>query len=1116
MAEPIVSVVVPVHNAGRYVDECIDSLLSQTLENFELICVNDGSTDDSLSILERYRACDGRVKVLSASGNGAAAARNQGLSEARGKYVLFLDADDFFRPNMLELAVERAERTGADIVLFGARFYDDDKKDYITEEACLRADLLPSGQVFSPSDVSDRLFQLINPAPWTKLVRKTFIDEEGIRFQELPNSNDLFFSYAVLARAAGVAAVDESLVSYRVQTKSSTQDRKAKDPCCFIFACEALGSWLDERNLLGRFRDSFGKLVASNASYNYRTVEDAVARERILGTLFDGGSEYVRKALQRPIGHERFETYREGVLAAKRDFDRVQSAAAIAGEDRRGPTVSVVLPVYNCATTLHRSVESVLAQSFDDFELIIVDDASTDDTYKVAQEIALSDERIAVLKLPQNSKCLRARQVGVEASSGEYVMFLDGDDAYAPFALETVVEQVRKKSVDILHFPLETVSPVDGTSTGGNAFFEPYEGTIEGADKILEACFSKGLMNWNLVNKAFRGAVCRYAFRDLPAEGIQRGEDLVAFTFLAHYSESYRGIAGKALYRYYYGAGQDGDKPINLNEFKDFCASSKAAHLIQRQLEAWCAPRQVIEGFESVERRLLDNCTHKFKEYLPGNDKTEGLDVLFSSWGYRKSLVALMYPYWSQPASFAKMVEGTELVSAARRPIRNVAAYYRTCEGGGAENVLRQLTQLWLTQGYRVTWFLEVEPASASIVPEGVDVVIIPSAGGNPTDYRVRFNELSEALERYDIDAVVYHQWLSNTLLWDMLAVKAHKASLIVHCHGLFTNQMRFGLYGFSTMPPVYSLADGIVVINPIDKLFWSYFSKSVYQTNNILEDPTGYASHAPKTKRQVLWLGRLSPEKHPEKVVEIARRTKSLDPSIAFAVAGSATTSEYECKLQKMVDDAGVADTVSFLGWCDGQDKKDLFAESSVFLMTSEAREGFPLTLLESKAAGIPVVMFDLPYLTVLQEPEGILTVPQGDSSAAAAVLVDLMNDAELYQREAENAKKSAPVYLNYDQASFWSKLFDEAPTNPHASDSGEEGILWESLLESYPLAIDRWKLEGDRLRAENATLRKKVREVEVIKKSSTWRVGRVVTYLPRKAKRVLRKLRKMFSQAR
>ena len=178
-----------------------------------------------------------------------------------------------------------------------------------------------------------------------------------------------------------------------------------------------------------------------------------------------------------------------------------------------------------------------------------------------------------------------------------------------------------------------------------------------------------------------------------------------------------------------------------------------------------------------------------------------------------------------------------------------------------------------------------------------------------------------------------------------------------------------------------------------------------------------------------------------------------------------------------------------------------------------TEAREGFPLTLLESKAAGIPVVMFDLPYLTVLQEPEGILTVPQGDSSAAAAVLVDLMNDAGLYQREAESAKKSAAAYLDYDQASFWNKLFGEAPINSHANDCGEERILWDALLESYPLAIDRWKLEGDRLRAENAVLKKKARELEAVKESSTWRAGRVVTYLPRTVKRALKKLRKMFS---
>lgn len=1112
MVEPVVSVIVPVHNADKYLSECLDSLLAQTFDAFELICVNDGSTDGSVEILKGHKCQDERIRVLDASGRGAAAARNQGLSEARGKYALFLDADDFFQPDMLESTVGCAEETGADVVLFGARFYDDEKKDYATGEACIRADLVPQKRYFSRNDAPDDLFQIINPAPWTKLIRRALLEESGILFQDLPNSNDLFFSYAILAQAAKVAAVDKSMVSYRVQTKHSTQDRKTKDPCCFVFACEALGAWLDESGFLNDLRVSFEKLVVSNAAYNYRTVEDCVARERIIEALFDERHPYVRAAFLRSMRDAQFEGYRERMLAAKRDFDRKRISAAIADEHLRGPALSVVLPVYNCESTLKRAVCSILRQSLCDFELIIVDDASTDRTGELAREMASMDDRLTVLQMAENSKGLRARQIGVAASSGEYVMFLDGDDAYAVDALATVLNQVQENPVDILHFPLEVVSPDTGLPTGNDDFFQPYLGTIEGSDRVLEACFTKGLMNWNLVNKAFRGAVCRYAFENIPTENIHRGDDLVAFTFLAHYSDSYRGIDCDPLYYYYYGAGQDGDKPINLSEFRGLCDSSKAACLIRSQLEKWCVPDKLLQGFDGIERRLLDNCVHKFKEYLPGPEKTEGLDILFSLWGYRKSLTALMYQYWRQPGVFATMVEGTELVAAERRPVRRIATYYRSCEGGGAENVLRQLTHLWLAHGYQVTWLLEIEPSDVSIIPDEVNVAIIPSTtGGNPKDYRARFDKILEVLDRYDIDAIVYHQWLSNVLLWDMLAAKTRRTSFIVHCHGLFTNQMRFGLYGFSSMPSVYSLADGIVVINPIDKLFWSYFSKSVYQTNNILEDPTGYRTEASKTKKQVLWLGRLSPEKHPEKVIEIAQRVKKIDSSIVFAVAGSATTSEYEHKLQKKAEDAGVADVVTFLGWCDGQKKKSLFAESSIFLMTSEAREGFPLTLLESKAAGIPVVMFDLPYLTMLRNPQGILTVPQGDSAAAAAALIGLMSDAELYRQEARAAKESAVSYLDYDQASFWARLLREVPTNLHASDYGEERVLWDAVLESYPLAIDRWKSEGDRLKAENTKLKKKLQKAESVKRSTTWRVGRMVTYVPRLIKRAFRKLRKI-----
>ena len=101
MNSPKVSVIVPVHNAEKYLEQCLSSILGQTLEDIEVICVNDNSTDGSAEVLERFAVDDGRLRVLQSPGLGAGGARNIGLASAQGEYLSFLDSDDFFEPDML-------------------------------------------------------------------------------------------------------------------------------------------------------------------------------------------------------------------------------------------------------------------------------------------------------------------------------------------------------------------------------------------------------------------------------------------------------------------------------------------------------------------------------------------------------------------------------------------------------------------------------------------------------------------------------------------------------------------------------------------------------------------------------------------------------------------------------------------------------------------------------------------------------------------------------------------------------------------------------------------------------------------------------------------------------
>ena len=115
---PKVSVIIPVYNTEKYLRECLDSVVNQTLRDIEIICVDDGSTDNSLAILREYETKDSRIKVLTQENINAGAARNKGLSEATGEFLSFLDSDDFFEPDAIERMYECAKSRNAEIVVY--------------------------------------------------------------------------------------------------------------------------------------------------------------------------------------------------------------------------------------------------------------------------------------------------------------------------------------------------------------------------------------------------------------------------------------------------------------------------------------------------------------------------------------------------------------------------------------------------------------------------------------------------------------------------------------------------------------------------------------------------------------------------------------------------------------------------------------------------------------------------------------------------------------------------------------------------------------------------------------------------------------------------------------
>ena len=215
-----VSVVMPIYNAADYLRPALDSVISQTLRDVEIICVDDGSTDHSLAILKEYQKRDPRVLIVTETNAGPAKARNNGLRRARGEYLSFLDADDFFEPTMLEELYRTAKEKDLDIAVCEYDLFENRTARFKRSIPSEHADLLAGGRVTSKSDCPDIIFQATEGYVWNKLFRRDFVTEKELSFLESAQIfEDVYFTVTSLSLAERIGKCEGVLVHHRVYQK---------------------------------------------------------------------------------------------------------------------------------------------------------------------------------------------------------------------------------------------------------------------------------------------------------------------------------------------------------------------------------------------------------------------------------------------------------------------------------------------------------------------------------------------------------------------------------------------------------------------------------------------------------------------------------------------------------------------------------------------------------------------------------------------------------------------------------------------------------------------------------------------------------------------------------
>lgn len=446
-----ISVIIPVYNVERYLSKCLDSVCNQTLDDIEIICIDDGSTDNSLNILKEYSSKDSRIKIISKENGGQAVARNIGIERSQGEYVAFIDSDDFIEPTMLEKLYSASENSNLDISMCKIATYNNQTGEIKENVWYYMLGVFRDfeKEIFTHKDTKEFTCN-IAVTPFNKIYKTSLLKENNIRFPEGLIFEDEKFFYDVYLRAKKVAIIDEFLYYYRVNRKGSTVDiSKENDYSDIVLIFKQIRQTFRET---GNYDDY--KILLANRFIHLQLARFMETSQKYKEKFFD----LMKSDLTEVLNDEEIVNNLDSnvkirvskILKAKNfsDFERLDIDKIF----------SVVIACYNCENYLDETINSIIGQnfSFGNIQLILVDDGSTDNTSKICEKYVDLYPNNIIYLYQKNQGQGAARNLGLKYANGKYINFLDSDDKFSGNTFYSVYEFFEKhfSEIDFVSVPI--------------------------------------------------------------------------------------------------------------------------------------------------------------------------------------------------------------------------------------------------------------------------------------------------------------------------------------------------------------------------------------------------------------------------------------------------------------------------------------------------------------------------------------------------------------------------------------------------------------------------------------------------------------------------------------
>jgi len=304
-----VSVIIPIYNAYDYLRPALDSVIYQTLREIEIICIDDGSTDSSLEILKEYQKTDERVRIVTEANAGPGLARNNGLGRARGEYIAFLDADDFYEPNFLELLYEKAAAENLDIAIASYDIYNSKRAIFSKADEGDHIEIFDDGQIASKSSHPDHILASTTGSAWNKIFRRSFIIDKEIRFlPDVKVYEDVYFTVTALSLAERVARVPEILIHHRIHSEQARNKTLRKNFMQIPEVFVKIKEFLMKRGMYAPLYNSYLNLSASRCFKLYNLLSKD-SKEDLWSFMHEGLLEKLGWSEREPDDFESEELY---------------------------------------------------------------------------------------------------------------------------------------------------------------------------------------------------------------------------------------------------------------------------------------------------------------------------------------------------------------------------------------------------------------------------------------------------------------------------------------------------------------------------------------------------------------------------------------------------------------------------------------------------------------------------------------------------------------------------------------------------------------------------------------------------------------------------------------